>query len=136
MLFWVSLVYALVHLPAFVAATPWIGLRGAIWSIVGAGVVYIWLNVWMLRKTLDVSYSEVVVQLRRPLTAALLMVGAVWLLVTMVPSVGFSQEGSWLSLVLKMSVGALVFSAAQYLIWRLEGRPDGIERRVLQILSR
>jgi PST family polysaccharide transporter len=136
LLFAVSLVYALVHLPAFVAATAWFGLRGSIWSIVGAGVVYTWLNVWMLRRTLGVSYSEVLLQLRRPLAAALLMVGAVWLLVTTVPAAGFSQEGSWLSLALKTLVGALAFSAAQYLIWRLEGRPDGIERRVVQILSR
>ena len=136
LLFGVSLAYALIHLPAFIVSTALFGLKGAIWSIVGAGVVYTWLNVWMLRRTLDVSFSGVVLQLRRPLAAGLAMVGAVWLLATMMPSVGFSPPGSWLSLVLKTLVGACVFWCALYLLWRLERKPDGIERRLFQILSR
>jgi hypothetical protein len=29
-----------------------------------------------------------------------------------------------------------VYCAAQLIIWRIEGKPDGIERRVLQLLGK
>ena len=49
LLFWVSAVYALVHVPVFVAGTALFGLPGSIWSIVVAGVLYSYLNAWLLR---------------------------------------------------------------------------------------
>jgi lipopolysaccharide exporter len=136
LLFWVSLVYALVHLPAFIAGTALFGLTGAIWSIVLAGVFYSYLNVWLLQRTLDVSIGNILIQLRRALGATVLMVGAVLALAALLPIDFFSESGSWLSLVTKTLVGALVYCAAQITIWRMEGRPEGIERRVLQVLSR
>jgi PST family polysaccharide transporter len=51
LLFWVCFVYALVHLPVFIAGTVIFGLKGAIWSIVAAGVFYTYLNVLLLKKT-------------------------------------------------------------------------------------
>lgn len=42
----------------------------------------------------------------------------------------------WLSLLAKLGVGAAVYCTAQYTLWRLEGRPDGVERRLLQAISR
>jgi O-antigen/teichoic acid export membrane protein len=136
LLFWVSLVYALVHLPAFIAGTAVFGLTGAIWSIVLAGVFYSYLNVWLLRHTLDISFASILVQLRRPFGATVLMAGVVVAFGAMLPIDLFSNGGSWLSLVTKTIVGGLVFGAAQIAIWRIEGRPDGIERRLLQVLSR
>ncbi len=136
LLFRVSLMYALVHVPAFIVGTALFGLTGAILSIVLAGVFYTYLNVWLLRHTLDISPGEITFQLRRPFGAAVLMVGAVAALGAMSPLDLFSENGSWLSLVTKTLVGGLVFVAAQVAIWRIEGRPDGIERRFLQVLSR
>lgn len=136
LLFRVSLVYAFVHVPAFVVGTALFGLIGAIWSIVLAGVFYTYLNGWLLRRTLDISPAEIAVQLRRPLGAAVLMVGAVAALGAMSPIDLFSDSGSWFSLIIKTLVGGSVFCTAQAVFWRLDGRPDGIERRVLQVLSR
>ena len=130
LLFWVSLGYALVHVPAFIAATAFWGLSGAIWSIVAAGVLYSYLNAWLLKRTLGMTLVEILVQLRRPLCASVLMVGAVLFLE---PSLG---GGSWLSLFTKCLVGGVVFCGGQYGIWRLEGRPAGIEQRLLQLRSR
>lgn len=136
LLFWVSFVYALVHVPAFIAGTAFFGLGGAIWSIVGAGVFYSYLNVWLLERTLGMTITEVLSQLRRPLCAAALMVAAV-LSLGAVPSLGlFSEGGSWLSVAAKVVAGSAVFSSAQYAIWRFEGRPMGIERRFTQLLPR
>ena len=44
--------------------------------------------------------------------------------------------GSWLSLAVKIVVAGAVYSTVLYALWRLAGRPEGIERRLLQVLSR
>jgi PST family polysaccharide transporter len=136
LLFWVSLVYALVHLPAFVAGTALYGLPGSIWSIVAAGVFYTYLNTWLLHRTLGISLAEIGTELRRPLGATILMVGVVRVMDEIIPLELFSAAGSWTSMITKTLVGGTVFCLAQYSTWRLEGRPDGIERRLLQVIRR
>jgi PST family polysaccharide transporter len=132
----VSLAYAVVHLPVFVAGTALFGLRGAVGAIVTAGVLYSYMNAWMLRRTLDVTLGEILGQLRRPLVAAVLMAAAVLALGAASPPVFFSSEGSWISLVLKVAVGAAAYAAALFAQWHREGRPAGIERRLIQLISR
>lgn len=136
LLFKVSFVYALIHVPAFIAGTAMYGLIGAIGSIVLAGFLYIYLNAWLLRRTLGISPGEILRQLRRPLAAAALMAAAVLALGTIQPLGLFSAAGSWLSLLTKIAVGGTVFCTVQYAIWRWEGRPAGIEHRLLQVWSR
>ena len=132
----VSLLYGLVHLPAFIAATALFGLAGAIWSIVLAGVLYSYLNAWLLKQSLGITLGQIFAQLRRPLGATLLMVGAVLAVGAALPVDFFSDNGSWVSLVLKTLVGGFVFCCVQYGFWRIEGRPPGIEGRIRQILLR
>jgi PST family polysaccharide transporter len=134
LLFWVSFVYALVHLPAFIAGTALYGLTGTIWSLVLAGAFYSYLNAWLLRHTLGIALGEILSQLRRPLCATLVMVCAVVTVGILTPIELFSVSGSWLST--KTLVGGVVFCGVQYAIWRLEGRPAGIEQRLFQLLSR
>ena len=136
LLFWVSFAYALVHLPAFIAGTALFGLAGTIWSLVVAGVLYSYLNAWLLRRTLGITLGEILFQLRRPLCAAALMVGVLLAFAAVLPLELFSESGSWLSLATKILVGGVVFCGVQYALWRLEGRPAGIERRLLQLLWR
>jgi PST family polysaccharide transporter len=135
LLFRVSLVYALVHLPAFVAGTLLFGLVGTIGSIVVAGIFYSYLNVWMLRRTLGLGIGEILAQLRRPLVATVLMAGAV-LAVGAALAASLPDSGAWLALLTKTLVGGAVFGGVQYALWRLDGRPEGIERRLLQLLGR
>jgi PST family polysaccharide transporter len=135
LLFWVSLIYALVHLPAFIAATALFGLTGAIWSIVVAGVFYSYLNAWMLRATLGISLGEILSQLRRPLVATALMVSAVVALGAVTPVGRLLESAPWASLLIKTLVGGVAFCSSQYALWRLQGRPAGIERRVVQLMS-
>jgi PST family polysaccharide transporter len=135
LLFWVSLIYALVHLPVFIAGTMLFGLPGAVWSLVAAGTLYISLNVWLLTTTAAVSPIEILRQLRRPVSASLAMVGVVagagWLM-----SSGPLTPGStWTVLTVKILLGATVFCSTQYLLWLLEGRPPGIEHRLEQLLA-
>ncbi len=130
MLFWVSLIYALVHVPLFVAGTALFGLEGAIGSIVVAGVLYTWLNAWMLRRTVGIRTGEILGQLWRPLLAAATMVGVLLALGAATPPLA-----TWLSLVVRIAVGGVTYAGSLYVLWRLAGRPDGIERRLLKLRS-
>jgi PST family polysaccharide transporter len=136
LLFQVSLVYALVHLPVFIAGTALFGLEGAIWSIVGAGVVYTYLNAWLLKRTLGIRLGEILSRLGRPLLATAAMAGAVVAAGHALPTAPSSALESWATLLARVLVGILAYAAALYAVWRLEGRPAGIEHRVGQVLSR
>ena len=136
LLFWVSLVYALVHVPAFIAGTSLFGLRGSIWSIVAAGVFYTYLNLWMLKATLGIPVGEVFVQLRRPLGATVVMILTMAGMGAVMGNGVPGMSGLWVSLVAETLAGGLVFCGSLYALWRLEARPAGIERRLAQLLSR
>lgn len=136
LLFWVTLVHALVQIPAFIAATAWFGLSGSIWSIVAAGVWYVYLNTWLLKTTLAISLGEIGSELRRPMAAAICMVSAVLAVGALTPLGMFSHSASWTSLITKILVGGGVFVGVLYTQWRFEGRPRGIEQRLAQLLSR
>lgn len=136
LLFRVSTIYALVHVPLFVAGTALFGLRGSVWSIVVAGILYSYLNAWLLRAVLGISLCEIVRQIRRPLAATGLMVAAVAGLAAVAPFDALAARAPGLSLVVKTVAGGLVFCGALYAIWRLEGRPTGIELRAAQLWSR
>ena len=109
---------------------------GLLAGFVLAGLFYTYLNAWLLRRTLGISPGQILRPIRRPLAAAALMVAAVLALGTIQPLGLFSAGGSWLSLLAKIAVGGAVFCTVQAVIWRLEGRPPGIERRLLQVWSR
>lgn len=133
LMFRVSLLYALLHLPAFILGTALYGLIGAIWSIVVAGLAYMYLNAYLLRETVGMSVVEILRQLRRPLLAAAAMVGAILIADRALPLDLFSAGGSWLSLLIKIPLGAAVYCLSLHGLWRLEGRPDGIERRLREL---
>jgi PST family polysaccharide transporter len=132
LLFRVSLVYALVHLPVFIAGTAVFGLTGAVWSIVVAGVFYSYLNVWLLRRTVGIRFGEILRQLERPLGATMVMATAVAVVGVLVTD----AVPAWLSLFIGTAVGCSAYGCALYTLWRLQGRPAGIEQRVLQLVSR
>lgn len=131
----VSTVYGMIHFPAFLLGTALFGLEGAIWSIVAAGGFYIWLNAWLLKQTVGLSPWSLLRELARPATAVAVMCGAVFALDWALPLDLFAVEGSWTALGLKVAVGGLAFLGVQLSLWRLAGRPDGIERRVLQLIA-
>lgn len=133
LLFEVSLLYALVHVPVFVAGTMLYGLPGAVNAIVVAGVAYIYLNAWLLRRTLDISLREIGASVARPLIAASLMAA----MLSMAARRGVAPDlSALLSLGLQVAVGIVVYGASLFALWRLAGRPPGFERRLLQLLRR
>jgi lipopolysaccharide exporter len=135
LLFGVSLAYALVHVPVFVAGTILFGLRGAIWGIVLAGVVYTLLNAWMLWRLLAIRPGEILAEVRRPLLASSLMCAAVMAVAGVTGVEPMPSEGSWTSAAVKVLTGAVVHVSAQYALWTVEGRPAGIERRLSHLMA-
>jgi PST family polysaccharide transporter len=131
LLFWVSLVYASLHLPVFIAGTALFGLTGTIWSIVVAGVFYTYLNALLLRRTVGIRLGEILRQLARPVGATLVMAVAV----AVASSALTGAAPGWLSLVLTTAVGCGAYGSALYTLWRVQGRPAGIEQRVLQLVA-
>lgn len=136
LLFGVSLAYALFHVPVFIAATAFYGLPGAIWSLVAAGVLYSYMNAWLLNKTVGISLRDILAQLQRPLLASALMIGSVLALGTVLPPPSASPAITWWRLLAQMGVGGAVFCSAQFALWQWQGRPAGIEQRLRQLISR
>jgi lipopolysaccharide exporter len=85
--------------------------------------------VFYLPRLIPVSATRVLMEILRVLLAGLVMFGVVRLV----------HSGSGLShfinLLLEVSVGAAVFVSILYVAWLGAGKPDGPERRVLQLLS-
>ena len=134
LLFGVSLVYALVHVPVFVAGTMHYGLPGTIWSLVVAGVFYTALNAWLLWRTLEIPPAGILAQLARPAAATAAMAGAVLATRELLPSAATS--GSWPALLASVVVGALTYAGVLLALWHLQGRPAGMERRLLELRGR
>jgi O-antigen/teichoic acid export membrane protein len=135
LLFRVAVIYALVHLPVFILGTVTFGLPGAIWAIVLAGIFYTYLNLWMLEQTVGLSLVDAAAQLRRPAASVAVMAAAIMFVGT-TSSIVTGGESALLSLAIKTILGGLVFCTTLYAMWRWEGCPPGVERRLLHIVSR
>jgi PST family polysaccharide transporter len=136
LLFGVSLAYALVHVPVFVAGTAWYGLTGAIWSLVLAGAFYTALNAWMLRETLGLPLRDLAAQLRRPAWATVAMAGGVLASRAVQGSAASTDADSPWTLLVTIAAGASAYGLSSWFLWKLDGRPPGFERRLAQILAR
>ena len=130
LLFRVSLLYAVVHLPVFVFATWRYGLVGAVWGIVGAGVFYWLLNAWLLMAVIDLQLVQILRPIVRPALGVVAMAAALLAL----PDGSLVDAGSTtlaFDLALRVGLGALAYGAVTVGLWQLLGRPAGLESRLL-----
>ncbi len=134
LLFFAGVIYGVVHIAAFTLGTIYFGLPGAVWGIVAAGVVFVFLNYALLQRLLGVELVEILSHTLRPFVSALVMVGAVFLLDAIIALPLFSSAGAWSALWVKTIVGAGVYVITQYGLWRLQGRPPGMEDRLTRLL--
>ena len=77
--------------------------------------------------------GELVARLRRPFLAALTMVVGVW---AAQRSLLHAVDMPVLRLLAAVGLGITIYLAALSALWRLEGAPAGIERRVLTLMGR
>ena len=110
-------------IPLLVFAVRWNGIEGAAMSraAVAAGVLPTML--FLLSRTCDIPFAELAKVVWRPLVAGATMTFCIIAVPIDYPALP--------ALVLKIMIGAPVYAISLGLLWLLAGRPDGIERLVV-----
>ena len=127
-----ALVWAqgLFTLPFVIAA----GVHGSITMValaqLGTSLVTASFSFFALTSTHLVSWQQIAAELWRPLTATAIMSGAV------VATGEWSAVSPFFELAGKAGVGAAVFCAALYGLWRLGGKSGGAEMALVHVLRR
>lgn len=105
------------------------GLPGVIWAIGLAGVFNGLIYMHHIRKLIDLSFGQQLHSLWRPVLATLAMVAQAYMLLPWL-----SEMSGWslgLGLVFSILVCATVYAIAILIIWRVAGRPGGLEQMVV-----
>ncbi|QYF95065.1 lipopolysaccharide biosynthesis protein [Massilia sp. PAMC28688] len=114
-----------------VPAVRYWGVMGAAFASLAAIVLMIPVNQTLIARSLQLSGTDFLRKIMRPLVAALLMGGAIMLLKSSFALDKVTHQYV-LALLLCVAVGALVYGGAVYLLWRLAGAPEGPEEFVVQ----
>ena len=107
------------------------GVEGMASVLVGTAVLNAGLWHWQTSRLLGHRLRDVASQAWRSMAAACVMVAAVLALRSALDDTTLSLVGAAFHLCLLSLTGAVVHIGVQYLLWQVQGRPDGAERRVL-----
>jgi O-antigen/teichoic acid export membrane protein len=123
----------------FGVLVPMYGIEGAAWAALVASALATPLYLAQVHRSFGVRASVFARAAMRPLAAALIMVGAVRLVLPdWSASMGVVESARWLITGIGCGVG--VYGAAVLLLWTVAGRPSGAERvlldRARQLLGR
>lgn len=130
LVFFRELAFFLVRTPIFIAATIAYGLKGAAVAIAGCGVLYIALNLTLFARTSGDFILRPVWRARRSFIAAAAM--AVVVLALRVTG-ALDAAAPLIRILAEIAAGALAYLAVHAGLWRLEGRPDGVERSIIDL---
>jgi len=125
-----ELAFFSIRTPVFIWAALEYGLLGAAWAVAACGIIHIALNLGLYAR---ISGSGMVAPLwraRRSIFASISMaVGFIAL-----QGAGFAHD--WTT-IFRMSshiiIGVCLYGAAHLALWRIERRPDGVERLVFSV---
>ncbi|MEZ5893008.1 MAG: oligosaccharide flippase family protein [Parvularculaceae bacterium] len=132
LVFFRELAFFLVRMPVFIWAAAVHGVMGAVYAAAGLGLFHVMLNLALYARASGAPFYEPLLAGRRPLGAVAAM--AVWFL-AIEPALGlFGTMAPPARLAAGVASGAIVYAGSLWALWRLEGRPDGAERRILEIL--
>lgn len=132
LVFFRELAFFLVRTPIFIAATITYGLMGAAVAIAGCGVLYIALNLTLFARTSGDFILRPVWRARRSFIAAAAM--AVVVLALRVTG-ALDSAAPLFRILAEIAAGALAYLAVHAALWRIEGRPDGVERSILDLAA-
>ncbi len=123
-----ELAFFFIRTPVFIWSAIHFGLLGAAWAVAACGVIHILLNLALYSRTSGDKWFRPIWRARRSALAALVMtatlIGA--------HAAGWTQGmPAILKVAIEASLGAGVYFLSQALFWRLENRPDGVERLVI-----
>jgi PST family polysaccharide transporter len=128
-----SVLRGLMRIPTFVVGTWLFGLPGAAAGYFVGSLMMAWANVGILRSLLGATY----VALARELWRALAAVGAMSILLFMVNTQTHMVEpflGVVGVLAVKIVCGIVAYAGARLLIWKITGRPQAIEVRLMEVV--
>ncbi|WP_428407792.1 lipopolysaccharide biosynthesis protein [Hyphococcus sp.] len=133
LVFFRELIFFLVRMPVFLWAALAHGLPGAILAAAGMGLFHVVLNLALYARASGGPFWEPVFAARRPLGAVAVM--AIWFVLVHPTIFVLDSLPAPLRLCADIAAGAALYGAALFALWRLEGGPDGIERRILSACS-
>lgn len=122
-------------LPALLVGTHFMGVQGAAWATLAVGAGLMPFNYAVLFHVLKLKPVRLLAVLWRPFLAT----GAMALAVTGVLNFMGGETGllGWTAqLALSILVGGLVYGGTEWLLWRLSGRPEGVEDIIMTRLSK
>jgi hypothetical protein len=111
------------------------GIVGIACAVAGVGFLILVADYAFTARVLRIDFSRFVAAVWRPVTAALAMCGAVWLLRSQLEPAADAVAHAW-SLAWSTLLGAVVYAGCLWALWVMGGRRDGAEQRLLALATR
>ncbi|WP_425410941.1 lipopolysaccharide biosynthesis protein [Hyphococcus sp.] len=127
-----ELVFFITRMPVFIWAAWAHGLHGAIVAAAVMGLFHVALNLALYGRASGAPFWEPLAAARRPLGAVAAM--ASWFVLVRPHFMAIGDLTPAMRLFIDAGMGAVIYAAALYLLWRLAGRPAGIEVNIKDTL--
>jgi lipopolysaccharide exporter len=121
----VNIAHVLIVVTLLLIFTPLWGIRGAAIAYLGTALITSPINYYFVLQALQLRVSSLQAALWRPLTAALVMAGAIWMMRRQFWSRSPETLGALLA---EVAIGAITYTAILVALWIVSGRPAGAER--------
>jgi O-antigen/teichoic acid export membrane protein len=121
-------------IPLTIVGAHLVGYIGVAWAYAVTSAVLTPINFVMLRRYAAISFTDLWARVWRVTLAAGTMLVA--LVVAFPGAPHESAAAAALLLLVKVAVGAAIYAGGALLLWLACGRPDGPERRALELLMR
>ena len=125
------------RLPVTAAIIWQYGIVGAVWARFGFGIWWVIHSMWVTSRAIDLSFRHLMTVLWRSYAATILMIISVLLAGNYLfepDTLQTSIASSAIHLVTKAIIGATTYIMSHLLLWHLLGRPNGPERRILDLI--
>jgi lipopolysaccharide exporter len=116
--------------PTLILAGSWGGAPAIAAAQAGLGFVALFADLFLLRRAVRITGTDIVGCFYRPVTAAIAMVLVLQLLDQM------TSLSLFAAMLTKTVCGAITYIGTLTLVWVLSGRPDGIEALGLEIAAK
>ncbi|MCJ9429148.1 oligosaccharide flippase family protein [Kordiimonas marina] len=124
---------AFVYVPAMIGGFYLMGLEGAVLAKSLVALLALIPVLWHLARTVRLDWGWIASQVLRSTLATIGMAAAI---VALMPSLKLWLPESWAQLIIIAAFGAAVFGAVLLALWALAGRPDGLESRIVGLVTR